>query len=121
MEISSQDIQILRELEESLWVAETRFDRDYMERVLSPGFFEFGRSGRTYTRAETLSAPSQEIQAALPLKAFKATPISETVVLVTYISEVMNEKLEVGNRSSLWLKTPSGWQLQFHQGTPVES
>ena len=27
-----------------MWRAETRFDPDYLERVLHPDFFEFGRS-----------------------------------------------------------------------------
>lgn len=118
--ISDRDVETLRKLEESLWVAETRFDRQYMERVLAPGFFEFGRSGRVYTREETLSAPGHEINARLPLRNFKVTYVSEGVALVTYISEVQYETLEVGNRSSLWVLTADGWQLKFHQGTRVE-
>ena len=42
--------QELRGLEESLWRAETRFDRKYMDAVLAPDFAEFGRSGRRYDR-----------------------------------------------------------------------
>lgn len=121
MEIRNEDIDKIKKLEESLWVAETRFDQEYMNRILSPDFFEFGRSGRMYKREETLSAPFSEIKAKLPLKNFKVHPITNDVVLVTYVSEVQYGKLEVGNRSSLWLRTPSGWQLQFHQGTPVIS
>jgi len=37
-----------RDLEESMWRAETRFDRGYVERLLHPDFFEFGRSGRVW-------------------------------------------------------------------------
>ncbi len=119
MELSVEDSEILRELEESLWVPEKRFDRDYMEKVLAPEFFEFGRSGRIYTREETISAPFQEISIKLPLKNFKAHTVSENVVLVTYVSEVFYEGLLISNRTSLWLKTPGGWKLRFHQGTPV--
>lgn len=120
MQISNEDVEKLKQLEESLWIAKTRFDKKYMDSILSPGFFEFGRSGKTYKREETLTAPFSEIHARLPLKDFKIHAITDGVVLVTYISEVKYDELEVGNRSSLWLKTPTGWQLQFHQGTVTE-
>jgi hypothetical protein len=115
----NQDDDALKELEESLWRSETRFDQAYMERILAPDFFEFGRSGRTYTREETLAVPPQEIDVRLPLKNFAVHSIASNVVLVTYVSEVRYEEVEVGNRSSLWSRTDGGWQLRFHQGTPV--
>jgi hypothetical protein len=120
MTISERDMEELRALEESLWRAETRFDRAYMEKVLAADFFEFGRSGRSYTREETLSAAGHEINAHLPLRDFRVTAVREGVALVTYTSEVTYDTLQTGNRSSLWVKTPAGWQLKFHQGTPVE-
>ncbi len=119
MQINKEDFEKLQQLEESLWIGETRFDKEYMESILSLDFFEFGRSGRTYKRAETLAIPFSEIQVRLPFKDFKVHPITDDVFLVTYISEVQYDELEVANRSSLWLKTPTGWQLQFHQGTPA--
>jgi uncharacterized protein DUF4440 len=54
--ISSQDQDELQQLEESLWIAQTRFDNAYMEQILSPEFVQFGRSGKVYGREETLSA-----------------------------------------------------------------
>lgn len=119
MQINNEDLEKLKELEESLWIAITRFDQEYMNRILSPLFFEFGRSGRIYKRDETLNAIYQKINVVLPLKEFHVHPISDDVVLVTYKSEVTYDKLEISNRSSLWLKTSKGWQLQFHQGTPL--
>lgn len=119
MEINKADFDKLKQLEESLWIAETRFDKKYMDSVLSPDFFEFGRGGKRYSREEIISSPLQRINARLPLKDFKVHSVTNDVVLVTYISEVQYDELEMGNRSSLWLKTPSGWQLQFHQGTPT--
>jgi len=119
MDIKKEDFDKLLELEESLWRSETRFNREYMEKVLSPDFFEFGGSGRIYEREDTLSAPAQEIRATLPLKDFTAHFISEDAILVTYISEVEYDTIEIRNRSSLWVKTPAGWQLRFHQGTPT--
>lgn len=120
MEINKDDFEKLKELEESLWRSETRFDQEYMDRVLAHDFFEFGRSGRRYKREETLSgARPQTINIKFPLKNFSITLIDTNVALVTYISEVMYEEMEVANRSSIWLKTPAGWQIKFHQGTPT--
>lgn len=119
MSVSNEDKRKLRELEESLWRTETRFDRRYMERVLSPDFFEFGRSGRIYRREDTLNVPDQATDAELPLKNFEVHEIDNNVVLVTYVSRVMYEELEIANRSSIWVKSRDGWQIRFHQGTPV--
>jgi hypothetical protein len=116
----NQDVDTLRELEESLWRSETRFDPAYMDRILAPDFFEFGRSGRTYTREDILAGPAHEIDARLPLEGFTVHPIASDVFLVTYVSEVAYEEVELGNRSSLWSKTGAGWQLRFHQGTAVQ-
>ena len=115
------DREALERLEVSLWQAETRFDRAYMERVLAEDFHEFGRSGRVYTREETLAVPDEgSIEIRLPLPDFRVQPISADVVLVTYVSEVTYEGVtEVGNRSSLWSRSEDGWRLRFHQGTAV--
>jgi hypothetical protein len=110
----------LEKLEESLWRAATRFDRNYMDRVLAPDFFEFGRSGQRYTREQCLDVgDKREINAKLPLEAFALHLIDETTALVTYISEVAYETAQRANRSSIWSLTPDGWKLRFHQGTPT--
>ena len=120
MIITDQDIKEIEKLEESLWKSETRFDSEYMDQLLHADFFEFGRSGRIYQRQDTLDVVSaEEIKIQLPLKNFSVHTVDDNSVLVTYISEVMYEELEVGNRTSLWVKTEEGWKLRFHQGTPV--
>jgi hypothetical protein len=119
MKLSTEEMHELEVLEESMWKPETRFDHDCMNQTLHPDFFEFGRSGRVYKREETLAAPMQEIPAVFPLKNFAAHPISDDVVLITYVSEVAYEEREVGNRSSIWVKVDGKWKLRFHQGTPT--
>lgn len=47
--ISPQAVDELRQLEESLWIAHTRFDQAYMQQILSPEFVEFGRQGTPVT------------------------------------------------------------------------
>lgn len=123
-EVGAEDFEQLRQLEESMWVAEARFDVAYMERVLSPDFFEFGCSGRIYTRAEIIDTPAQPIRSTIPLRDFRVRPVSingvANVFQVTYISEVVyDEYVQICNRSSLWVRTNEGWQLRFHQGTPL--
>lgn len=120
MQFSEEEIETLQELEECLWRSETRFDRAFMDQTLASDFFEFGRSGRTYRRDETLGAPSQPLHATLPLKNFQVHWIETNVALVTYVSEVTyGDVIEYGRRSSLWSKSLEGWKLRFHQGTAI--
>jgi hypothetical protein len=101
---SVEDIKKLRELEESLWIAETRFNQELMNKVFAADFFEFGRSGRVYPRdAMLFDARDQiEINATLPLPAFHVRLITPDVAQTTYISEVIyDSQTERGNRSSI--------------------
>ena len=92
-----------------------------MQKILAPDFFEFGRSGRTYARKDTLyGSRSHEINAQIPLKDFKVHQITNDVIQITYSSEVSNNnEIERGNRSSIWVKSNEKWQLRFHQGTKI--
>jgi hypothetical protein len=114
----ASDEMVLRGLEESLWRAETRFDRAFMETVLAPDFVEFGRSGRIYDREACLAIPAIPLDA--ELRDVQLRFLSPDIAQVTYISVVRHETVDVANRSSIWSRTGSGWQLRFHQGTPVE-
>ena len=117
--ISNTDSKQLQNLEEALWRQETRFDVAFMEKTLAEAFTEFGRSGRTYTRQQIINHPSEPIQAILPLPDFQARLITPDVALVTYNSAATYDGIvEYAHRSSIWSRTPTGWQLQFHQGTP---
>lgn len=113
------DREGLRRLEDSLWRPETRFDRDYMERILAADFVEFGRSGRVYSRDDILELPSRAIDARL--RDFAVQAIGRDVALVTYVSAVSRDDgtIELGNRSSIWTRDRDRWQLRFHQGTPT--
>ena len=67
-----------------------------------------------------IRATPQPIIAKLPLQNFSVRPLDSNNVLVTYVSEVQYEELEKANRCSVWSRTPCGWQLRFHQGTPAD-
>ena len=121
MELSEQDRRELELLEEDLWRAETRFDKEWMEAVLAPGFFEYGRSGRVYGRDDTLGIAARPIDALLPLRNFTARLLGPDMVHVTYNSvETYESEEQVANRSSIWSRTEDGWRLLFHQATAVQ-
>lgn len=117
--LTEQDIDTLRKLEEDMWREETRFDLPYMEHLLAEDFTEIGRSGNTYDRADCLAVPRQAIGAVIPLPNFAIRPLSDTVVLVTYDSQLgTGDEAQHAHRSSIWTRLAGGWQLRFHQGTP---
>ena len=118
MKFSEHDRTELQLLEEGLWRTETRFDRGWMERVLAPRFFEFGRSGRIYNREETLGMVARPIDARLEDVSVRL--LSADVAQVTYTSiETYAGEEQVAHRSSFWLRSEDGWQLLFHQATTV--
>lgn len=96
----------LTRLEEAMWREDTRFDMEFMEAVLAPDFFEFGRSGRTFTREQTLAATRHFIDARLPLPALEVRLLDRDTAHVTYDSAVINDGVvEHGRRSSIWSRT----------------
>ena len=110
------DHEELRVLEESLWRSETRYDAAHVARVFHADFFEFGQSGRAWT-LETMALTGDPISVELPLPAYRVELVAPDVALATYESRQLDGS-GTANRSSLWLRTPSGWRLRFHQGTP---
>jgi len=119
LSLSSGEIETLKDLEENLWRSETRFDLNFQQKIFAPDFFEFGRSGRRYTRDQMIITEPKSIVATFPLKDFKIHQLDKMNVLITYISEVQHEEFERANRCSVWSKTSDGWKLRFHQGTPT--
>lgn len=120
-EITDQDQLELTRLEENMWREEARFDMAFMEEHLAPDFFEFGRSGRTYTRAQSLAVPQQPTNAELPLPNLNFRMLDQDTVQLTYFSAVIYEGIvEHARRSSIWSRTANGWIMRFHQGTAYE-
>ena len=121
LEMTAQDRHELTRLEENMWREETRFDMEFMEKHLAPDFFEFGRSGKTYTRAQSLAVPRQPTIAELPLPNLSFRMLNPDTIQLTYFSAVTYEGvIEHGRRSSIWSRTTNGWIMRFHQGTPYQ-
>lgn len=110
----------LEHLEEGIWREEVMLGLEWVDRVLHPEFSAIDRIGRTYTREENFAAASTEVRVKMPLERYRLQLIDEDVALVRYLS---NETLDGGSRStertSIWVNTNDGWQLRFHQGTPL--
>jgi len=119
-------LERLRGLETELHRLETRQNRARLEQLLHPGFVEFARSGRRYTRGEVLAEFSASDAALEPVRAqdFQIAKLGHGVALLTYWSAHEGPSHGVHRRtlrSSLWVETECGWQLRFHQGTPIDA
>ena len=100
---------------------ETRFDRERMEPLIAPDFFEYGRSGRAHSREDVLSAKREHFEARLPLRDFEARLLAPDVAQVTYTSAIRYEGGWLhSRRSSIWSRESGHWRLRFHQGTPCD-
>ena len=121
----SEILQSLRQLEIELHQSETRANISRLAELLHPDFEEFGRSGKVYSRSDILAESwgDQELPD-IQSGEFKATEIGEGIVLLTYVSAHRGESGELKRRalrSSLWVLGDVGWQMRFHQGTPLNA
>jgi hypothetical protein len=118
--MDADDEREISRLEEGMWRAETRSDREWMRAALTPDFLELGRSGRTYDLAATLDADVEPFTTTLPLPGYRLSPLADDVVLAVYVSEVaVGGEVLRANRSSIWVLDAGAWRLRFHQGTPI--
>ncbi|EGX55725.1 hypothetical protein SZN_31399 [Streptomyces zinciresistens K42] len=104
--------------ERRLLAPEVRRSPALLGALLHPGFHEFGASGRYWDRASVLSRlPADTGPAATPTATseIRGVRLAPDVVHLTYDTVCDGRR---AHRSSLWLLTPDGWQMYFHQGTP---
>jgi hypothetical protein len=125
MTIGSDLLQRLRGLETELHRLETRQNPQRLEELLHADFVEFARDGHRYGRSEVL-AEFLRPGAVLPpvqIDGFEVAELARGAVLVTYSSAheaIAGQPHRHTLRSSLWLETGAGWQMRFHQGTPID-
>jgi hypothetical protein len=120
---ADQDVQAVIELELQLQKPEVRAETAAVEALLHPGFSEFGASGRRWGRTEMLAALAAEQPAAeqpaaeepaITATEMTGTRLADDVIHLTYLSQRAGRR---ALRSSIWLRTPDGWRVYFHQGT----
>lgn len=116
-------LDTLRELEVELHRKSTRRDQHRLNELLHSDFMEIGRSGRVYSRQETVKLLIEsDAFAQIDCRDFKVNRLSDTTALLTYRSARVGESGELKRctlRSSIWQHGADGWQMHFHQGTPA--
>jgi hypothetical protein len=118
-------LAILRELESQIYKPEVRRDRAKLDALAHPDFFEFGSSGKAYSRSDIVELlPLDTSNNVVWAQDWSVHPLGENFALLTYKSahELPDGRLERQTlRSSIWALTPQGWRILFHQGTPTEA
>jgi hypothetical protein len=97
-----------------------RRDRARVSALLANDFFEFGASGRIWTRDQILDLLATEEYSPPVVEDFACHRIADNVVLVTYRTVRMNKETgqrEAALRSSLSIRRSGTWKIRFHQGT----
>ncbi|MCW1929316.1 nuclear transport factor 2 family protein [Bhargavaea beijingensis] len=104
-------------LEQSLLDNSIRNDPDRFGPLLDDSFFEYGKSGRRFTKADCL-ADGTLGGVNIRIRQFSLHRIDERAVLAVYQTEDA-ETGKMANRSSIWKSDGITWKMMFHQGTPV--
>ena len=96
---------------------DTRKDPDAVDRMLDRDFIEVGRSGRLWTRAETLSALRSEAARESPVvDEWRFEEVSADLILVTYRRSTSAGQ---SRHSSIWDLAAGLPLIRFHQGTVI--
>lgn len=113
--IAEPDEDTVVRLEKSLLAPQVHADASRLAELLHPDFEEIGASGRLWDRETTiqalLGAPQQTAELT---KVLGVSRVASDALLLIF--ETSGER-GLARRSSLWVKTTSGWRLRFHQGT----
>ena len=94
-----------------------RRDPEAVSDLLHDDFFEFGRSGRYWSRSDIIDLLAGEQGHTMEMSSPSAVLLSEGIALLTYRSRHLITGA-VALRSSIWIKQGDSWKLRFHQGTP---
>lgn len=95
--------------------------RDF-EDMTDPDFWEVGASGRRYSRqyiidtlVERYSATHEDVWEAT---GFHCLELAPETYLLTYT--LVQDRVRITRRSTIWRRSPEGWKILYHQGTIVE-
>src|SRR5438093_13744764 len=110
----------LRELEIKVMTAGGERRADDIRDLVADDFFEIGRSGTTYTKAEVLAAIEVAPLRKFALEDFKIVTSGEDWAMDSYrAGEHTAYASSISLRSTLWIERGGQWLIIFHQGTPV--
>lgn len=113
-------LEQLKQLEPLIYSANDGKARAHFENLLVSDFWETGASGKIYDRDFVLDTleernkqPREELWIAFD---FNVRQIEENHFLFTYS---LQQPTRLSRRATLWQRTPEGWKMVYHQGTPV--
>ena len=115
----------LRRRETELQQPPVRGNATRLNELLHPDFYEVGRSGRAHDRNSIVKyLLSRGVLPTVVSWNFKLKVLGADAALLTYVSahrQPDGAMVDQAYRSSIWLKTSTGWKLVHHQGTPITS
>ncbi len=118
-------LEQLKSAEVDLQRPEIRRDARTAGAYLHESFIEFGRSGQIYDRTRMLEMlQTEEPRGRIVSQDYAVARLDENAALLTYRTAVVEGPGSLHRhtlRASLWIKTPNGWKLRFHQGTPTDA
>jgi hypothetical protein len=106
----------LKELEELLLVPDVRKSKRLLD-LLADEFFEFGSSGRVYSKDDLVAVLQAETPVGQTTSDFRVTTLAPDVALLTYKIHRHSQPAVDTLRSSVWRRSNGKWQMVFHQGT----
>ncbi len=116
-------LETLRSLEVELHHPGVRCSRGRLEQLLTPDFYEVGRSGRQYSRSTVIEFLLNETSPPnVQSDDFNAVKLGDSVALLTYRSAHIEASGQLRNhtlRASIWVNLDGRWQVRYHQGTPA--
>lgn len=113
-------VEELKNLEETLFRNNIRKSPAELSKIISDEFLEIGSSGNVYKKKQIIEDLQIENNIKISLSNFEARKLSDNIILVNYKSEkIDNGKKYFAIRTSIWKLNENGWQMIFHQGTPV--
>ncbi len=101
----------------------SRMTRAALEKLTADDFWEVGASGRRYSREFVLAELERRRDALQPdvweIRDFHCRKLAEAVYLLTYT--LLQDKVRLTRRSTIWQKSSDGWKIVYHQGTVVQN
>ncbi len=96
--------------------------REDFERMTTLDFWEVGASGQRYSRqfvidtlVERHAKPCEDVW---ETSDFQCRELASDLYLLTYT--LVQDRVRVTRRSTIWRRTDTGWKIAFHQGTMVQ-
>ncbi len=120
--IDKKLVTLIQRLERDLLQGESRKSVKKLNELIADDFFEIGQSGIWYAKQDVMNIVPRLAGVRYIMHKFQAKQIDSNTILVTFEASkeiVENHQRTRSVRTSIWQKRNQGWQIIFHQGTPI--